>query len=137
MGGTISAVASVLDLAVAKDVTDSAFFYFLTADMFILLCIIMYLILPKLVYSRSVLTSQQACTRTHTHTYTDVHTNTQHDSCCFAAGVYYFCSASQSAGREKRKQEYNDCRVVSCLGLQNHSWVKLDASPKLRHLRLA
>ncbi|XP_062319270.1 equilibrative nucleoside transporter 3 [Osmerus eperlanus] len=52
MGGTISAVASVLDLAVAKDVTDSAFFYFLTADMFILLCIIMYLILPKLAYSR-------------------------------------------------------------------------------------
>ena len=98
MGGTISAVASVLDLAVAKDVTESAFFYFLTADMFILLCIIMYLILPKLAYSRSVLTSQQACTRTHT----DVHTNTQHDSCCCATGVYDLCSASQRVLEEER-----------------------------------
>uniref|UniRef100_A0A3Q4AJ50 Uncharacterized protein n=1 Tax=Mola mola TaxID=94237 RepID=A0A3Q4AJ50_MOLML len=54
MGGTLSAVASVVDLAVAKDVTESALAYFLTADIFILLCIITYLLLPKLVYSRSV-----------------------------------------------------------------------------------
>lgn len=54
MGGTLSAVASILDLAVAKDVTDSALAYFLTADFFILLCIIAYLLLPKLAYSRSV-----------------------------------------------------------------------------------
>lgn len=54
MGGTLSAVASIVDLAVAKDVTDSALAYFLTADFFILLCIIMYLLLPKLAYSRSV-----------------------------------------------------------------------------------
>lgn len=54
MGGTLSAVASIVDLAVAKDVTDSALVYFLTADVFILLCIFTYLLLPKLAYSRSV-----------------------------------------------------------------------------------
>uniref|UniRef100_A0A8C6WZI8 Solute carrier family 29 member 3 n=1 Tax=Neogobius melanostomus TaxID=47308 RepID=A0A8C6WZI8_9GOBI len=53
MGGTLSAVASIIDLAAAKDVTDSALAYFLTADVFILLCIITYLLLPKLEYSRS------------------------------------------------------------------------------------
>ncbi|XP_030012726.1 equilibrative nucleoside transporter 3 [Sphaeramia orbicularis] len=52
MGGTLSAVASIVDLAAAKDVTDSALAYFLTADIFILLCIIAYLLLPKLEYSR-------------------------------------------------------------------------------------
>ncbi|KAM3606328.1 uncharacterized protein V6R79_014431 [Siganus canaliculatus] len=52
MGGTLSAVASIVDLAVAKDVTDSALAYFLTADIFVLLCIIIYLLLPKLAYSR-------------------------------------------------------------------------------------
>lgn len=54
MGGTLSAVASVVDLAVANDVTSSALVYFLTADIFILLCIASYLLLPKLAYSRSV-----------------------------------------------------------------------------------
>ncbi|XP_034753394.1 equilibrative nucleoside transporter 3 [Etheostoma cragini] len=52
MGGTLSAVASIVDLAVAKKVTESALAYFLTADVFILLCIISYLLLPKLAYSR-------------------------------------------------------------------------------------
>lgn len=52
MGGTLSAVASIVDLAVAKDATDSALAYFLTADVFILLCIITYLLLPRLAYSR-------------------------------------------------------------------------------------
>lgn len=52
MGGTLSAVASIVDLAAAKDVTDSALAYFLTADVFILLCIIAYVLLPKLAYSR-------------------------------------------------------------------------------------
>ncbi|XP_036402849.1 equilibrative nucleoside transporter 3 [Megalops cyprinoides] len=52
MGGTLSAVAAVVDLAAASDVTNSALTYFLTADFFILLCIIMYLLLPKLAYSR-------------------------------------------------------------------------------------
>lgn len=52
MGGTLSAVASIADLALAKDVTDSALAYFLTADVFILLCIVSYLLLPKLAYSR-------------------------------------------------------------------------------------
>ncbi|XP_060942659.1 equilibrative nucleoside transporter 3 [Limanda limanda] len=52
MGGTLSAVAAVMDLALTKDVTDSALAYFLTADFFILLCIITYLLLPKLAYSR-------------------------------------------------------------------------------------
>lgn len=50
----MSAVASVVDLAVAKDATDSALVYFLTADVFVLLCIITSLLLPKLAYSRSV-----------------------------------------------------------------------------------
>lgn len=54
MGGTLSAVASVVDLAVANDVTNSALVYFLTADILILLCIVAYLLLPKLAYSRSV-----------------------------------------------------------------------------------
>lgn len=54
MGGTLSAVASIVDLAVAEDVTDSALAFFLTADIFILFCIIAYLLLPKLPYSRSV-----------------------------------------------------------------------------------
>ncbi|XP_032396983.1 equilibrative nucleoside transporter 3 [Etheostoma spectabile] len=52
MGGTLSAVASIVDLAVAKEVTESALAYFLTADVFILLCLISYLLLPKLAYSR-------------------------------------------------------------------------------------
>ncbi|XP_061766493.1 equilibrative nucleoside transporter 3 [Nerophis ophidion] len=52
MGGTLSAVASVADLALAEDVTDSALAYFLTADIFILLCIFAYLLLPKLAFSR-------------------------------------------------------------------------------------
>ncbi|XP_010783211.1 equilibrative nucleoside transporter 3 [Notothenia coriiceps] len=54
MGGTLSALASIVDLSVAKDVTDSALAYFLTADVFILLCIIAYLLLPKFAYTRSV-----------------------------------------------------------------------------------
>lgn len=52
MGGTITALASIIDLAAAKDVTDSALAYFLTADAFILLCIVAYLLLPRLEYSR-------------------------------------------------------------------------------------
>ncbi|XP_040034369.2 equilibrative nucleoside transporter 3 [Gasterosteus aculeatus] len=52
MGGTLSAVASIVDLAVAKDVTNSALVYFLTADVIILFCIVAYLLLPKLAYSR-------------------------------------------------------------------------------------
>lgn len=52
MGGTLSAVASTVDLAVAIDVTNSALVYFLTADIFTLFCIGIYLLLPKLDYSR-------------------------------------------------------------------------------------
>ncbi|NXV41506.1 S29A3 protein, partial [Uria aalge] len=58
MGGTISAVASVIDLAAAADVTDSALAYFLTADIFIVVCIMVYLLLPRLQYSRYYLSSQ-------------------------------------------------------------------------------
>ncbi|KAF2983701.1 hypothetical protein EK904_000564 [Melospiza melodia maxima] len=54
MGGTVSAVASVIDLAAAADVTDSALAYFLTADIFIVLCIVVYLLLPRLEYARWV-----------------------------------------------------------------------------------
>ncbi|XP_048363000.1 equilibrative nucleoside transporter 3 [Sphaerodactylus townsendi] len=66
MGGTVSAVASVVDLASASSVTDSALAYFLMADVFIVLCIGMYLILPKLEYSRYYIkchkdTTQTAC----------------------------------------------------------------------------
>lgn len=59
MGGTVSAVASVVDLAAASNVTDSALAYFLTADIFMILCIGMYLILPKLEYSRYYIRRQQ------------------------------------------------------------------------------
>ncbi|XP_030628609.1 equilibrative nucleoside transporter 3 [Chanos chanos] len=52
MGGTLSAVASVVDLAAANSVTDSALAYFLTADIFILLCIILYLLLPRFAYAQ-------------------------------------------------------------------------------------
>lgn len=54
MGGTISALASVIDLAASADVTDSALAYFLTADIFIVICIMVYLLLPRLDYSRCV-----------------------------------------------------------------------------------
>lgn len=57
MGGTLSAVASIVDIAVVNDVTDSALAFFLTADIFVLICIISYLLLPKLAYSRSVAVS--------------------------------------------------------------------------------
>ncbi|XP_029031198.1 equilibrative nucleoside transporter 3 [Betta splendens] len=52
MGGTLSAVFSIVEMAAAKDVTDSALAYFLTADVLIILCIITYLLLPKLDFSR-------------------------------------------------------------------------------------
>ncbi|KAF4105468.1 equilibrative nucleoside transporter 3 [Onychostoma macrolepis] len=52
MGGTLSALASIVDLAASSDVTDSALVYFITADVFTLICIIMYLLLPRLSYSR-------------------------------------------------------------------------------------
>ncbi|XP_053476639.1 equilibrative nucleoside transporter 3 isoform X1 [Ictalurus furcatus] len=64
MGGTLSAVASIVDLAAASDVTSSALAYFLTADIFILFCIIMYLLLPKLAYSRHYLEASCAGTAT-------------------------------------------------------------------------
>ncbi|NWU53584.1 S29A3 protein, partial [Dromas ardeola] len=57
MGGTISAIASVIDLAAAADVTDSALAYFLTADIFIVVCIMVYLLLPRLQYSRYYMSS--------------------------------------------------------------------------------
>ncbi|NXG70892.1 S29A3 protein, partial [Baryphthengus martii] len=59
MGGTISAVASVIDLAAATNVTDSALAYFLTADIFIVICIMVFLLLPRLEYSRYYLGSQK------------------------------------------------------------------------------
>ncbi|XP_005506505.2 equilibrative nucleoside transporter 3 isoform X1 [Columba livia] len=57
MGGTISAIASMIDLAAAADVTDSALAYFLTADIFIVICIMVYLLLPRLEYSRYYMSS--------------------------------------------------------------------------------
>ncbi|XP_019601544.2 equilibrative nucleoside transporter 3 [Rhinolophus sinicus] len=52
MGGTISAVASLVDLVLASDVTDSALAFFLTADVFLGLCVGLYLLLPQLEYAR-------------------------------------------------------------------------------------
>ncbi|XP_035981842.1 equilibrative nucleoside transporter 3-like [Fundulus heteroclitus] len=52
MGGTLTALASIVTLSVAPDVTTNALAYFLIADFFILLCIICYLLLPKFAYSR-------------------------------------------------------------------------------------
>ncbi|NXE23533.1 S29A3 protein, partial [Ardeotis kori] len=63
MGGTISAVASIIDLAAAADVTDSALAYFLTADIFIVVCIMVYLLLPRLEYSRYYMSSQESSSR--------------------------------------------------------------------------
>uniref|UniRef100_A0A3B3CTB3 Solute carrier family 29 member 3 n=1 Tax=Oryzias melastigma TaxID=30732 RepID=A0A3B3CTB3_ORYME len=48
MGGTLSSLASIVNLAAVQDVTTSALFYFLTADVFILLCIFSYLLLKFL-----------------------------------------------------------------------------------------
>lgn len=62
MGGTLSAIASLVDLAAAADVTDSALAYFLTADIFIVVCIMVYLLLPRLQYSRYGLGSPAAPT---------------------------------------------------------------------------
>lgn len=52
MGGTLSAVSSIVDLAVSGDVTSSALVFFLSAVIFTVVCIIMYLMLPRLEYSR-------------------------------------------------------------------------------------
>ncbi|XP_037351692.1 equilibrative nucleoside transporter 3 isoform X3 [Talpa occidentalis] len=52
MGGTISAVAALVDLAASNDVTNSALAFFLTADVFLGLCIMLYLLLPRLEYAR-------------------------------------------------------------------------------------
>nr|XP_033799474.1 equilibrative nucleoside transporter 3 isoform X3 [Geotrypetes seraphini]XP_033799475.1 equilibrative nucleoside transporter 3 isoform X3 [Geotrypetes seraphini] len=66
MGGAVSAVALVIDISVAAEVTNSTLTYFLTADIFIVVCIILYLILPKLEYSRYYMQSLQerACLST-------------------------------------------------------------------------
>ncbi|XP_066881533.1 equilibrative nucleoside transporter 3 isoform X2 [Kogia breviceps] len=52
MGGILSAVALLVDLAGASDVTDSTLAFFLTADVFLALCIGLYLLLPRLDYAR-------------------------------------------------------------------------------------
>ncbi|XP_066098674.1 equilibrative nucleoside transporter 3 isoform X1 [Saccopteryx bilineata] len=52
MGGTISAVASLVDLALSSDMTNSTLTFFLTADIFLGLCIGLYLLLPRLEYAR-------------------------------------------------------------------------------------
>lgn len=52
MGGTLTALASIVTLAVSEDVTTNALSYFLIADVFILLCIISFLLLPNYAYSR-------------------------------------------------------------------------------------
>eukprot|EP00071_Canis_lupus_P054815 XP_546152.2 equilibrative nucleoside transporter 3 [Canis lupus familiaris] len=52
MGGTISAVALLVDLAASSDVTDSTLAFFLTADVFLGLCVGLYLLLPRLEYAR-------------------------------------------------------------------------------------
>ncbi|XP_040480086.1 equilibrative nucleoside transporter 3 isoform X4 [Ursus maritimus] len=66
MGGTISAVALLVDLAASNDVTDSALAFFLTADVFLGLCVGLYLLLPRLEYaspqvSRTLLVRESHC----------------------------------------------------------------------------
>uniref|UniRef100_H0X5R8 Solute carrier family 29 member 3 n=1 Tax=Otolemur garnettii TaxID=30611 RepID=H0X5R8_OTOGA len=52
MGGTISAVALLVDLAASSDVRDSALAFFLTAAIFLALCMGLFLLLPRLEYAR-------------------------------------------------------------------------------------
>ncbi|XP_058552592.1 equilibrative nucleoside transporter 3 [Neofelis nebulosa] len=52
MGGTISAVALLVDLAASSEVTDSTLAFFLTADVFLGLCMGLCLLLPRLDYAR-------------------------------------------------------------------------------------
>ncbi|XP_045425175.1 equilibrative nucleoside transporter 3 isoform X2 [Lemur catta] len=52
MGGTLCAVASLVDLAASSDVSDSALAFFLTAVVFLGLCMGLYLLLPRLEYAR-------------------------------------------------------------------------------------
>lgn len=52
MGGTISAIAALVDLAASKNVTNSGLAFFLTADIFLGLCIGLYLLLLRLEYAR-------------------------------------------------------------------------------------
>lgn len=52
MGGTVSAVALLVDLAASSEVTDSTLAFFLTADVFLGLCVGLYLLLPRLEYAR-------------------------------------------------------------------------------------
>ncbi|XP_078387060.1 equilibrative nucleoside transporter 3-like [Cetorhinus maximus] len=57
MGGTFSALASVVDLATAESIYDSALAYFLTADIFLMICIVLYMTLPYIPYSSYYLKS--------------------------------------------------------------------------------
>ncbi|XP_047281381.1 equilibrative nucleoside transporter 3 isoform X2 [Homo sapiens] len=52
MGGTVSAVASLVDLAASSDVRNSALAFFLTATVFLVLCMGLYLLLSRLEYAR-------------------------------------------------------------------------------------
>nr|XP_012618045.1 equilibrative nucleoside transporter 3 isoform X2 [Microcebus murinus] len=52
MGGTVCAVASLVDLAASSDVSDSTLAFFLTAVVFLGLCMVLYLLLPRLEYAR-------------------------------------------------------------------------------------
>ncbi|XP_012881117.1 PREDICTED: equilibrative nucleoside transporter 3 isoform X3 [Dipodomys ordii] len=53
MGGALSAVALMVDLAVSRDVQESAVAFFLIAAIFLGLCMGLYLLLPRLEYARS------------------------------------------------------------------------------------
>lgn len=116
MGGTLSALASIADLAMAKDVTDSALAYFLTADVFILLCIITYLLLPRLAYSRSVVGKSSGF---HVVKYTTNHICifiVQMCSClvyiiiCDLTRLYQ-CSTRTQGGFKKTQNNYNKLRT--------------------------
>ncbi|XP_012881115.1 PREDICTED: equilibrative nucleoside transporter 3 isoform X1 [Dipodomys ordii] len=52
MGGALSAVALMVDLAVSRDVQESAVAFFLIAAIFLGLCMGLYLLLPRLEYAR-------------------------------------------------------------------------------------
>jgi equilibrative nucleoside transporter 1/2/3 len=52
MGGTVSAVALLVDLAASSDVRDSTLAFFLMAAVFLGLCMGLYLLLSQLEYAR-------------------------------------------------------------------------------------
>ena len=54
MGGTLSALASILDLAVASDITNSALVYFVMATAYTIFCMFLYGMLCRMPIARLI-----------------------------------------------------------------------------------